>query len=358
MKRRRHARTLGTRLWGRGRFILLVGLGGVLLLGGTAYAAYRYDAGTADRMLPGVEVAGVDVGGMSRSEAIDAVTAAAERALERRIEVAVADQTWHVTPQELGTTADVEAKIDQALAVNDGFSWPSRVFRRILNRPVYRSFELEFTHQDSQIERFVEVVSRSVYQSPVNASVAVKDGKIRLTKPAAGRALLPAPARESLAEAITDGDDELVRFAVRTMRPKVTGGDLGHTIVIRISQNKLYLFRGVRLQKVYPVATGSPGFPTPQGKWTVVDKVENPSWTNPAPDGWGADLPRFIPAGPGNPLGTRALYLNAPGIRIHGTYSTSSIGSYASHGCIRMHIPDVEELFEIVGVDTPVLIYW
>jgi lipoprotein-anchoring transpeptidase ErfK/SrfK len=285
------------------------------------------------------------------------VTAAAEKLLRRDIEVAVDDQNWHVTPQELGTTLDVEAKVDAALDVSEQFGWPSRVFRRMLDRPVQRSFGLDYTHQETQIDRFVDVVSRAVYQSPVNASVTVEEGKIKLTKPAAGRAVVSGPSRKSLMEAIGDGDD-VVRFAVRTMRPRVTGKDLGHTIVIRLSQNKLFLFKGVKLRKTYPVATGSPGFPTPEGNWTVVDKAENPSWTNPAPDGWGADLPRFIPAGPGNPLGTRALYLNAPGIRIHGTYSTSSIGSYASHGCIRMHIPDVEELYEIVEVDTPVLIFW
>ncbi|HEV2905802.1 MAG TPA: L,D-transpeptidase, partial [Actinomycetota bacterium] len=72
----------------------------------------------------------------------------------------------------------------------------------------------------------------------------------------------------------------------------------------------------------------------------------------------GASLPDMIPGGPSNPLGTRALYLDAPGIRIHGTSASYSIGSYASHGCIRMHIPDVEQLFEIVEVDTPVLVFW
>lgn len=357
MKRRRHARPARTRVRGRGRLIFLLTVGGVLVLGGAAYGAYRYDTATSHRILPGVSIAGVDVGGMSRSEAMSSVSEAAEKSLQRDIEVAVGDQTWHVSPEELGTKADVEAKVDAALAVNEQFSWPSRVFRRILSRAVHRSFELEYAHEEPQIDRFVGVVSRAVYQSPVNASVTVQKGKIRLTKPAAGRALVPGPSRAALMEAIGDGDD-VVQFAVRTMRPQVTGGELGHTIVIRLSQNKLYLFRGVRLRKTYAVATGSPGFPTPQGKWTVVDKVANPTWTNPAPDGWGADLPRFIPAGPGNPLGTRALYLNAPGIRIHGTYSTGSIGTYASHGCIRMHIPDVEQLFEIIEIDTPVLIFW
>jgi hypothetical protein len=357
MRRRRHARHLPAQVRRGGWAALPLALGGVLLLSGAAYGAYRYDAVTSDRILPGVEVAGVEVGGMTRPEAIGAVRAAAERVLQRTIEVAVDDQTWHVTPKELGTNADIDAKVDAALSVTDEFSWPSRVFRRILNRSADRSFQLEYAHQESQIDRFVDVVSRGIFQSPVSAEVAVRGGKIRLTKPVAGRALRPAPSRDALIDAIRDGED-VVEFAVRTMKPKVTGEDLGHTIVVRMSKNKLHLFEGLRRRKTYPVATGSPGFPTPQGEWKVVDKAENPSWTNPAPDGWGADLPRFIPAGPGNPLGTRALYLDAPGIRIHGTYSTGSIGTYASHGCVRMFIPDVEELFEIVEIDTPVLIFW
>ena len=77
---------------------------------------------------------------------------------------------------------------------------------------------------------------------------------------------------------------------------------------------------------------------------------------NPAPTGWGAGEPATIPPGPGNPLGTRALYLNAPGIRIHGTYDTASVGTYASHGCIRMTISDSEDLYPRVPVGTTVLI--
>jgi len=357
MSKGRHARGRTAQVRGGGRVTVALALGSVVLVGGVAYGAYRYDVAASDRVLPGVEVAGVDLGGMTRAEATEALTDAADRQLARDIEVAAADETWYVSPEQLGTTTDIGAKVDAALAVNEEFSWPARLFRRLFNRPVGRSMELEYTSQDSQIDRFVEVVARAVNVSPVNAAVTFDGGKIRLTRPKAGQALRPAPSREALIEAIGNGDD-VAEFAVRTMKPRITAKELGHTIVVRLSQNKLYLFKGLRLRKTYPVATGSPGFPTPQGEWTVVDKVANPTWTNPAPDGWGADLPRFIPAGPGNPLGTRALYLNAPGIRIHGTYSTGSIGTYASHGCIRMFIPDVEELFEIVEVGTPVLVYW
>ncbi|HEX2030631.1 MAG TPA: L,D-transpeptidase, partial [Actinomycetota bacterium] len=95
-------------------------------------------------------------------------------------------------------------------------------------------------------------------------------------------------------------------------------------------------------------------YPTPQGEWTIINKAENPTWINPAPDGWGAGLPLSIPGGPSNPLGTRALYLDAPGIRIHGTADSGSVGTYASHGCVRMHRSDVEELYEIVPIGTAV----
>ncbi|MFI5053916.1 MAG: L,D-transpeptidase, partial [Acidimicrobiia bacterium] len=107
----------------------------------------------------------------------------------------------------------------------------------------------------------------------------------------------------------------------------------------------------------YPVATAMPGYVTPPGHWKIINKVENPTWYNPAPTTWGAGMPASIPPGYGNPLGTRALYLNAPGIRIHGTYETSSIGTHASHGCIRMLIPDVEQLYPLVPIGSNVIIF-
>jgi lipoprotein-anchoring transpeptidase ErfK/SrfK len=126
--------------------------------------------------------------------------------------------------------------------------------------------------------------------------------------------------------------------------------------VVRLSELKLYLYDGLRLEKTYPVAARQPGYPTPEGDWNIVNKRVNPTWVNPAPEGWGASLPPVIGPGAGNPLGTRALDLDASGIRIHGTYDSGSIGTYASHGCIRMYIEDSEELFDIVPVGTPVFI--
>ncbi|HAW60675.1 MAG TPA: hypothetical protein DCW86_04320 [Actinobacteria bacterium] len=125
-------------------------------------------------------------------------------------------------------------------------------------------------------------------------------------------------------------------------------------ILIDISHRRLYLFREGSLIKIYPIAVGQEfSFPTPRGSFKIVNKRKNPTWYNPRKP-WSRDMPLVIPPGPGNPLGTRALDLDAPGIRIHGTYVSSSIGRAVSHGCIRMYLRDAEELFDRVSVGTPV----
>ncbi|HZK48278.1 MAG TPA: L,D-transpeptidase family protein, partial [Thermoleophilia bacterium] len=124
------------------------------------------------------------------------------------------------------------------------------------------------------------------------------------------------------------------------------------SIVIDRSERKLYLYDGGQLVLTYPVAVGQPRYPTPTGKFRIVSKVYHPSWT-PPPSPWAEGL-EPVPAGPDNPLGTRWMGLSARHVGIHGTYQSGSIGTAASHGCIRMRIRDVEDLFERVFVGTPV----
>jgi L,D-transpeptidase-like protein/putative peptidoglycan binding protein len=328
-------------------------LGAVLLLGGGAYAAYRYDAVTADRLLPGVRIAGIDVGGMPRQEALSALEGQVDAELDRQIQVVARGQTWTITPRELGATANAEVLVDRALALNEAYTWPERVLRRVFDRPVDYSTELRVRRDGESLKAFIDGVAEEVSVSPSNASVDYENGELLLRRPEMGWSLPETDARRILRQAIT-GQAATVELALDRLEPEVGKGDLGHTIVVDLSELQLHLYDGLREVKSYPVAAGSPTYPTPQGEWTIWQKVENPVWVNPAPDGWGASLPATIPGGPGNPLGTRALYLDAPGIRIHGTSASYSIGSYASHGCIRMFMEDVEELYEIVPVGTTV----
>jgi murein L,D-transpeptidase YcbB/YkuD len=123
-------------------------------------------------------------------------------------------------------------------------------------------------------------------------------------------------------------------------------------IVIDQSDYTLKFFLDGRLVKTYPIAVGTSSYPTPNGVFAVTEMLRNPTWFPPNSP-WAAGL-EPVPPGASNPLGTRWIGTSAPLIGIHGTPQAWSIRSRASHGCIRMYIGDVEELFEQVLLGMPV----
>jgi lipoprotein-anchoring transpeptidase ErfK/SrfK len=327
----------------------------IVLGGGTAYAAYRYDRSAAARILPGVSIDGIDVSGMTRDEAVRALSSKADAALSASLTVTAAGSAWSITPASLGTRADVEGAVDGAFAVASRMSFFSRVYHRLADEPVTTRIALGYTYDDAAIRAFARQAYDEVVRSPVDAAIRLVDGQLVVRRARTGEAIKIDTAAGRILSALRR-QTASVQVPVRTIEPEVTGATLGKTIVIDLSENHLYLYDGLKVVKEFPVATAAAGYTTPIGTWKVVNKAENPTWYNPAPDGWGADEPLVIPPGPGNPLGTRALYLNAPGIRIHGTYNSASIGTYASHGCIRMYISDSEELFPLVPMGTTAII--
>ena len=341
---------------GRGWAVAAVSVGVVLVVSaGTAFAAYRYDASTSDRILPGVRIAGVDVGGMRRDEAVRTLREKAEETLYGDLVVRAAGRSWTVTPASLGMTADVEGAVSQAFALADQMSVASRVYHRLRNQPVDASVDLPFLEDRGGVKTFVQQAFDEVSVPAVDARFALVDGELVTSRSHEGQELAMHAATARILHALSDRTAK-VSVPVRTLDPKVTTASLGSSIVVDLSENELYLYDGLHVVKQYRVATAAPGYETPVGNWQIVNKQENPTWYNPAIDTWGADLPPVIAPGPGNPLGTRALYLNAPGIRIHGTYSSSSIGTYASHGCIRMLISDSEQLYPLVPIGTTVIV--
>ncbi len=340
----------------RGLKIALLAVGVLGLLGGgTAYAAYRYDASAAGRILPGVTIAGLDVSGMTRDEAVREVTERASLDLEARLTVTAGGQSWIVTPAALGMTADVEGAVDRAFAVADGMSFAARVYHRVADEPVDASIELGFRSDPSAVEAFVVQAREEVAVAPVDARIALVEDELITRRARTGQDLKIEMAVRRILSAL-ERRASSVAIPLRTLEPEITAAALGKTIVVDLSENRLVLYEGLKQTREYPVATAAPGYVTPVGTWKVIDKRENPTWYNPALDSWGADLPPVIAPGPNNPLGTRALYLNSPGIRIHGTSNSASIGTYASHGCIRMLISDSEELYPLIPIGTRVII--
>lgn len=144
----------------------------------------------------------------------------------------------------------------------------------------------------------------------------------------------------------------ILRYQKRYKLPKTgvadarTRSSMVGRLVVNIGQRKLRLIRHGKVWTTYSIAVGQPAHPTPTGEYEINDKQVDPAW-HPPDSPWAAEL-STIPPGPGNPLGTRWIGTTAPAIGIHGTYADYSIGTAASHGCMRMHIPDVEQLYDQV----------
>ncbi len=119
---------------------------------------------------------------------------------------------------------------------------------------------------------------------------------------------------------------------------------------------KLRFYKRLELVKEYTVAVGAVGFDTPAGLYHIQNKAVDPAWSVPNSD-WAGDLAgTVVPGGvPENPLKARWMGIY-DGAGIHGTDQTYSLGSAASHGCIRMAIPDVIELYDQVAVGAPIYI--
>ena len=117
----------------------------------------------------------------------------------------------------------------------------------------------------------------------------------------------------------------------------------------------LRLWKDLKLAKTYTVAVGQEGLETPEGLYHIQDKQMNPTWHVPESDWAGSLAGQSIPPGPSNPIKARWMGIYE-GAGIHGTEETSSLGTAASHGCVRMSIPDVEELYDRVEVGTPIYI--
>jgi lipoprotein-anchoring transpeptidase ErfK/SrfK len=170
-----------------------------------------------------------------------------------------------------------------------------------------------------------------------------------------GRRLRPEQTLRELRLALKTHRRTPVALSFRELQPKVTEDAFTDTIVSRRETRRLFLYTGAKLKRTFRVATGQASYPTPIGHFEIIVKQRNPWWYPPAGSAW-AEGAQPVPPGPGNPLGTRWMGISSPYVGIHGTPDPASIGYSASHGCVRMLIPEVEWLFERVGVGTPVFI--
>lgn len=293
-------------------------------------------ASTPTHAVPaGVSVAGVQVGGLSAEPA----RARIETAFARSIRVTYRHRNTWIAPDALGAGLSVDAAVSSALAATP---------RSQIALPVRFSTD--------RVARAVQRLSRRYNEPAVDSKVVgASSAGPQFSAAKAGLAVDTKTMRSALAQLLRDGTRAPLTLLTHPVAPARTATNFGPVIVITRGANTLRLFSGPSLVRTFRVATGQAIYPTPAGIWRIMDKQRNPWWYPPTQDAWAKGL-KPVPPGPSNPLGTRWMGLDAAGVGIHGTDAPASIGYSASHGCIRMQVPDAEWLFEHVQVGTPVVI--
>jgi lipoprotein-anchoring transpeptidase ErfK/SrfK len=284
---------------------------------------------------PGVTIAGVHVGGLTSEPARTRI----EKAFGRPLRLRFGSKRWRISPRYLGASAAIDEAVARALDA----------------RPRAR-VSLEVSAARPRIRRYVRRLDRLFAREPVNAAVTgVVGGRPAFSPEKPGLAVRRDEMTNAIAYTLKMNRRSPLPLLTRSVPAAVTPENYGPVIVIFRESKRLTLFEGRRAVRSFPIATGTAEYPTPIGNYSIATMQRNPWWIPPPNSDW-AQGKEPIPPGPGNPLGTRWMGTTAPLVGIHGTPDAASIGYSASHGCIRMRVPDAETLFNEVDVGTPVLI--
>jgi lipoprotein-anchoring transpeptidase ErfK/SrfK len=192
--------------------------------------------------------------------------------------------------------------------------------------------------------RLTAALATAIFLTTATASIASQS----VLDPLTGRVVNTTPSNI--------GGGRAAATPIPRQTVEYSGKERPGTIVVNAKERRLYLVLDGGKAMKYGVGVGRPGFEW-GGSKTITRKQEWPSWTPPSqmlkrrPD-----LPRFMPGGPENPMGARALYLGSSLYRIHGSNEPETIGQAVSSGCIRMLNDDVIDLYSRVRVGQRVVV--
>jgi lipoprotein-anchoring transpeptidase ErfK/SrfK len=329
-----------------------------LLVGGAAL----YDHARAERLQPGIRVGGVDVGGLDVAAAEQRVRRQALAPQQRDLRVHTAKKTFVVTAAQLRVTADVNDALARALADSRRGWLGARVLRDLRGAHLRESVPLRTHYAHGVLPRIVAEVAATGYVAPVDASVKPRADELERVPSRAGTRVDTGAlfaALESAAQHRSRSAD--VDVVTRPVTPKIGTDDLAKKypayVVVDRKAHRLRFYHDLELSHTWPIAVGRAGLETPGGLYDIQWKEVNPPWRVPNSPWAGALAGKTIPPGPDDPIKARWMAFNG-GAGIHGIDPSeySSIGHDASHGCVRMRIPDVISLYARTPVGTPVYV--
>lgn len=334
--------------------LLLAAVGGV----------YAYDQGGRDTIPQGVRVAGIAVGGLDAAAARAKLERDYLPRLRTPVKVYHGDDTWILTPEQSGVAANIDATVDAALAEARRGNMFGRTVRRLTGGRIDVALEPQASYDKGRVVRFLDAIRQAVDRDPVDAEVEFGIAGPRVRPSRIGLEVRAHDLHMQIRRAVVDpsADHTLVARTEHT-QPAVATEDVDKqydtALVVDRARFRLSLYKHLKLVKSYPIGIGQVGLETPAGLYNIQNKAVDPAWTKPNSDWVPADeRGEVVPGGtPQNPLKERWLGIY-DGAGIHGIDPSlyGTIGTAASHGCVRMRIPDVIELYDAVPVGAPIYI--
>jgi lipoprotein-anchoring transpeptidase ErfK/SrfK len=327
-------------------------------------AAVVYDRGRETTIAQGVSVGGVDIGGLEREAAAAKLRRQILEPLRQPIIVDHGSQRWRLSAREAKVAANLDATIDDALARSREGNILQRTYRGVTGEKLDARLQPEVTFSDAAVIRLLDRVRRAVNRPAMNATIKFVVSGPQTTPSHEGLAVDATSLHEKINAALGSPTAKR-RFSATThhVKPKIADEDLerqyGTAVIVNREAFKLTVYKNLKPVKSYAVAIGAVGRDTPAGLYHIQNKAVDPAWTKPHSD-WVPEDERgdVIPGGdPKNPLKARWLGIfNGAGIHGIDPSEYGSIGHAASHGCVRMRIPDVEDLYPRVPVGAPIFI--
>ena len=330
----------------------------VLLL--AAVGAYAWDSSRSDEIADGVTIGGVDVGGMTADEATKAVNKKLVKPLDKKVTATYDGVKYQLSADKLGIDSDVDGMVDQALEASREGGLPTRVWRYATGGEVDVAISPSVRYSNHAIDEFVGKVAAEVNTDPVDATIEPTTVSLQGVAGHEGISVDESALRTRIESAVQRTEHRRVSVPVDTVQPQVTKADLAAKyptyLTVDESTFTVTLWKDLKPVKKYTVAVGQPAYPTPTGLYSIESKQVDPVWSVPNSP-WAGELGGTTVAGGSaeNPLNARWMGVT-DGAGFHGTSEVSSLGSAASHGCIRMSVPDVIDLYDQVPVGTPVYI--
>jgi lipoprotein-anchoring transpeptidase ErfK/SrfK len=337
-------------------------LGGLAVLVVLVAAALLYDHGRRNTIASGVRVGGVDLSGLTADQAFLRVRDRVAAQLQQPVHVSAGGHSFELSPSAAGVAVDAKALADEAVRVSRQGSIFTRVFRGLTGGRVNRNLPLHVSYSHAAVRALDAEVAASANHPAQDATVHPSGGGLAPVPSHDGRVVNARLLGARVEHALTNPKlDHSIIAPMQTVRPHVTTGQLAAKypayIIIDRGAFQLRFYEHLKLVDTYPIAVGMQGLETSPGLYDVQWKQVNPPWYVPNSAWAGALAGKVIPPGPQDPLKARFMAFNG-GAGIHGIDPSeySTIGHNASHGCVRMRIPDVIALYSRTPVGTPVFV--